>query len=269
MVVNYFIDESGDSTIFDKHGNVIIGNKGNSKFFMLGLLTVGDPYSLRRDLEHLRQTLLADPYFKDVPSLQPQQKKTAVAFHAKDDLPEVRHKVYELLKQRSDIEFFAIIKEKQKTLEYVLSRNEKDEKYLYHPDEMYDYLCRRLFRDRLHLADEYQVIFSQRGNKKRNRALKEQLDIAQERHMQAIPKNQRPKINVVSGLSKHYAGLQAVDYYLWALQRCFERGEDRFICNIWSQCKLVTDIDDQRNKDYGEYYTGRNPLTVDCLKGRM
>jgi hypothetical protein len=268
LITHYFIDEAGDSTLFDKHGNVIIGNEGNSSFFILGLLKVGDPYGLRKNIDQLREDIINDPYFEGVPSLDPKRKRTAIAFHATDDPPEVRYKVFELLRQRDDISFFAVVGEKRRTLEYVFSRQRLDSTYHYRPDEMYDFLCRRLFKDRLHLADEYQVIFAQRGNKKRTQALKSQLDIAQERRLREIPKDERPKIHVRSGLSRHHAGLQAVDYYLWALQRCYERGEDRFLRNIWDHCKLIIDIDDKRNNKYGEYYNGRKLITADCLRGR-
>lgn len=268
MIIHYFIDEAGDSTLFDKHGNAIIGNEGNSNFFILGLLRVGDPSSLRKNLDHLREAIMNDPYFEGVPSLDPSRGRTAIAFHAKDDPPEVRYKVFKLLRQRDDISFFAVVGEKQKTLDYVLGRQALDSTYHYHPDEMYDFLCRRLLKDRLHLADEYQVIFAQRGNKKRTQALERQLDIAQERRLQEIPKNERPKIHVKSGLPRYHAGLQAADYYLWALQRCYEKGEDRFLRNVWGHCKLIMDIDDKRNNDYGEYYNGRKPITADCLRER-
>ena len=268
MIVHYFIDEAGDSTLFDKHGNVIIGKEGNSKFFILGLLQVGDSDSLRKNLDRLRDDIINDPYFKGVPSLDPSRGRTAIAFHAKDDPPEVRYKVFDLLRQRDDINFFAIVGEKMKTLEYVLSRQKFDPTYHYQPDEMYDFLCRRLFKDRLHLADEYKVIFAQRGNKKRTQALENQLDIAQECRLQKVPKDQRPKIQVQSGLSNHYAGLQAADYYLWALHRCYEKGEDRFLRNVWKHCKLIVDIHDKRKNDYGEYYTGQKPITADSLRER-
>lgn len=268
MVTKYYIDEAGDSVLFDRHGNIIIGNEGISKFFILGLLEIGDPFSLGRNLEHLRDEVLSDPYFSGVPSLDPDRKKTAISFHAKDDLSEIRYKVYELLKQRDDIRFFAVVGDKLSTLDYVQSRQRQDMNYRYHPNEMYDFLTRRLFRDRLHLDDEYQVVIAQRGSKKRNQALRKQLEVAQEKWLADTKRNHRPIIQVQSGLSKHYAGLQAVDYYLWALQRCFEREEDRFIKSIWHQCSLIVDMDDRRNNGYGEYYNKKNPLTVQKIVGR-
>ena len=76
-------------------------------------LDVADPVALGADLNALRQTLLADPYFSGVPSIQPERRKTAVAFHAKDDLPEVRREVFRVL-LRHEIQFVAVVRDKKK-----------------------------------------------------------------------------------------------------------------------------------------------------------
>ena len=93
----YFVDEAGDATLFSEKGKVIIGSPGCSRYFILGVLDVPDPEALNTDLEALRAQLLVDPYFKKVPSMQPVEKKTLLAFHAKDDVPEVRREVFNLL----------------------------------------------------------------------------------------------------------------------------------------------------------------------------
>ncbi len=74
-------------------------------------LDITEPEKLARDLNALRTELLADPYFKNVPSMQPERRKTALAFHAKDDLAEVRREVYKLL-QQLDLRFYAVIRNK-------------------------------------------------------------------------------------------------------------------------------------------------------------
>ena len=68
---NYFVDEAGDATIFDGKGRVLIGEQGCSRYFILGVLDILDPALLQQEMEELRRTLLADPYFKGVPSMQP------------------------------------------------------------------------------------------------------------------------------------------------------------------------------------------------------
>jgi hypothetical protein len=65
-----------------------------------------------------------------------------------------------------------------------------------------------------------------------------------------------------------YAGLQAVDYFTCALQRLYEKGEDRYVSFIWSAFRLVQDIDDNRQAGYGVYYTQKNPLNASALEWR-
>ena len=73
-------------------------------------------------------------------------------------------------------------------------------------------------------------------------------------------------ISVTALRSAEHAGLQATDYFLWALQRAFERGEDRFIRLLWPACRLVIDLDDQRTSRTGTRYTQKKPLTAAALK---
>jgi hypothetical protein len=95
VVAHYFIDEAGDPVLFGKR-KVIVGTQ-SSRYFLLGKLEVGDPVALAQGLDDLRKQLLADPYFNSAPSMKPEEGKTAVAFHAKDDLAEVRDRVFHLL----------------------------------------------------------------------------------------------------------------------------------------------------------------------------
>ena len=91
---HYFVDESGDGVIFNDKGQVLLGKEGCMNYFILGLLEVKNPAVLEKEMAELRENLKADPYFKNVPSFEPAACKTAVYFHAKDDLPEVRREVF-------------------------------------------------------------------------------------------------------------------------------------------------------------------------------
>jgi hypothetical protein len=165
----YFVDEAGDGTLFDERGRILVGQPGCSRFFMLGLLDVPDLDLLAGELDELRKRLLTDPYFKGIPSMQPEARKTALAFHAKDDLPEVRREVFQLL-LRHHLRFFAVVRDKRNLVEYVRQRNERDATYRYHPNELYDYMVRRLFKTLLHKDDEYRVYFARRGGSDRTQA---------------------------------------------------------------------------------------------------
>ncbi|MGH9421525.1 MAG: DUF3800 domain-containing protein, partial [Thermoanaerobaculia bacterium] len=61
-------------------------------------------------------------------------------------------------------------------------------------------------------------------------------------------------------------GLQAIDYFLWALQRFYERREDRYFAPLAAHYRVVMDLDDTRRKAYGEWYTDSNPLSMEKLK---
>jgi len=129
---HYFVDEAGDPTLFARQGKVLVGSEGCSRFFIVGLADVENPAQLAAELNTLRTKLLADPYFKDVPSMQTAERKTALLFHAKDDLPEVRREVFALI-QRHPIHFSAIARDKRHVLAYVRRRNETDAAYRYNP----------------------------------------------------------------------------------------------------------------------------------------
>lgn len=239
---SYFVDESGDGVIFDKRGRVLLGSDGCPKHFILGLLDVADPSKLHHALEELRQKLMNDPYFKDVPSMQ-EARKTAVHFHAKDDVPEVRREVFRLLLDH-DVKFSAVVKNMHSVLQYVRGRNQVDASYRYHPDELYDHAARRLFKQRLHKDDEYNIYFARRGRSDRTRVLAEALDMARERFCRENAIQTESIVRVVSAFPCEHGGLQAADYFLWALQRAFERQEDRFIQLVWPKVSLIHDVDD-------------------------
>jgi hypothetical protein len=261
---HYYVDEAGDATLFDRKGRIIIGSEGCSRFFILGLLDVPNHKALALDLDDLRKRMIADPYFSGVPSMQGAAKKTALSFHAKDDLPEVRREVFSLL-TKHELGFFAVVRDKWKVLEYVRQRNEADQSYRYNPTELYDFLVRSLFRDRLHKEDEYAIHFARRGKSDRTTALREALESARRRFNERWGIASTARIKVVPSTPQEETGLQAVDYFLWSLQRLYERKEDRFLGLLWQAFKLVRDLDETSKHRYGEYYTQKKPLTLAAL----
>jgi hypothetical protein len=222
---HYFVDEAGDGVLFNSKGKVIIGQDGCSRYFLLGLLDVPDPKALSASREALRINLLSDPYFRKIPSMQPGQRKTALAFHAKDDIAEVRREVFKELVKHESLRFFAVVRDKQKVLLEV--RKYKNKRY--HPNVLYDQLTSRLFTDRLHKDDEYSITFATRGSSDRTRAFKEALQIAQSRFQKKWNIQSEAPIHIQSLPASQQPCLQAADYFLWAIQRCYEKREDRYV----------------------------------------
>lgn len=257
---HYYVDEAGDPVLFDARGNALPGQEGCSKYFILGVLDVPDPQALAADMETLRAQLLSDPYFDGVPSMQPERKKTAQAFHAKDDLPEVRREVFRVL-MRHDVRFFAVVRNKLRVLDYVRQRNQNDVSYRYRPNELYDTLVSRLFKDRLHLTPEVNVCFAERGKSDRTAALGQALETARQRFNVKWQRSTQALIRTRQSSPARDVPLQAADYFLWALQRHFERQESRYIEMLWPKVGLVHAVDETDRAAYGVYYTKKKPLT--------
>jgi Protein of unknown function (DUF3800) len=255
---HYYVDESGDGVLFGKQGKVLLGEPGVCGQFMLGMLHVQQPTLLAAELEALRHELLKDPYFKNVASMQPERQKTALMFHAKDDLPEVRREVFKVL-ARHDIRFYAVVRDMRSILAYVTERNLRDNLYRYRPDELYDQTVARLFKDRLHIYETCRIAYGVRGTADRMRAFQQALDVSRSRFERQWNKTINTSIELSPSSPRKDPCLQAVDYMLWALQRSYNQGEGRFIELLWDKVGLVHAVDDKRSAAYGTYYTKKNP----------
>jgi hypothetical protein len=261
--MHHFIDEAGDLSLFNRRKQVVLGTEGVSKFFMVGAAFVADPEALDEQLASLRKSVLSDPLLNRVPSLDPARRKTAIAFHAKDDLPEVRYKVFTLL-AASEVQIFAVVRTKQALVEQArllfrrgirLSEN-----------EIYDELLSRLLRNRLHLAESNSIVVARRGTRDRKDALTAALGRAQENFAAKWGVRNFGPCEIATAYPHESGGLQAADYFLWALQRLYERHEDRYFAPLAKHYRIIMDLDDTRRKAYGEWYSDSNPLTLEKLK---
>jgi len=213
-------------------------------------------------MEDLRKALLADPYFKNVPSMQLDRQKTALAFHATDDLPEVRREVFKLLSQH-DVRFYALVRDKCEIVRKVLEFNKRNPHYRYHPNQLYDRCVARLFKDRLHLHDGYTIRFAKRGSSDRTEALQNAIEAARRNFRISHGIVNTVPIEIVPSDPREDVCLQAVDYFLWSLQRFYERDEERYLHLMWNKVGCIHDVDDTRNAAYGTYYTQSNQLSLE------
>lgn len=259
--IHYFVDEAGDPTLFNRKGQVIVGEEGCSRYFILGKLEIDEPTDLATRLTTLRHELLADPWFKAVPSMQPENRKTALAFHAKDDVPEVRWAVYKLL-LTAKVRFYAVVKDKTHLATYVQQQNAREADYRYRENEQYDLLVKELFDKLHHMADEVRICFAKRGTKPRNAAFRTALESAASSFAQNFGFAHPAKSDIMSSTPPHCPGLQAVDYYLWALQRFYERREERYLDLIWPQVGEIHDLDRLETGRRGVFYNRQRPLNL-------
>lgn len=227
----YFVDEAGDLTLFNKYRQIMLGKQGVSNLFMVGAACVDFPNTLIDDLEILRQHLLASPYFWGVPSFNPQRGKTAVSFHANADLPEVKYEVFKMLK-KAEPQFYVAFRRKDRLIR---QGEEVQKERKINGNMIYDELVAKLFQ---HIPSEpMQIIFAHRGTKKRKNAL---YDSLQGTVLEEF------KIDVA--MPSKAAGLQVVDYGLWALQRMLERDDSRYYRYMEQLFNVIIDVDNPKGE---------------------
>jgi hypothetical protein len=242
LIHHYFADETGDSTLFGSRGKVVIGAEGCSQFFMLGVARVVDPVGLQSALESLRAQLLADPYFRGVPSFDPTQKKTALCFHAKDDLPEVRREVFRVL-GNFEVKVHAVVRDKGTVLKHLQEVQKSDPCHRYQPNDIYDDCVSVVFENLLHQADENHIFFARRGKVSRIASLGKALEQARVRYERCNGVGVEKVTRVKTAYPHEYAGLQAIDYCLWALQRKYERDEARFFEILRPKFEAIIEVE--------------------------
>jgi hypothetical protein len=250
----FYVDEAGDGVLFGPKGRDRLQDPGASQFFMLGMVRCAKDAGVVDALADLRAQLLTNRLYAAIPSMKPAAKKTARAFHAKDDHPEVRAKVFELL-CGLDFKFFAVIKDMRAVKRYVENRNRMHADYRYKPNELYDLTVRMLFKQRLHKHERYEITFARRGRSDRTKTLRDELEKTRLRFLEEHGKDHTPEIVVRPAHTWEEPCLQAADYCLWALQRCYERHEARFLHALWDKVSLIHDVDDPEGKAYGTFFS--------------
>lgn len=277
-ILHIFVDEAGDPTLFANRRRAIVGTPGCSRYFILGKLEVDDPVGLGQRLLALRAELVANPYFNGVPSFDPVRGKTAVAFHAKDDLPEVRFEVLKLLASEGDaLRFYAVVCDKERVLADVLRRNAAEPGYRYHHNELYDGLMRSLFGKFHRLADRYEVCVARRGQSDRNEAIRAAIDHAERDFVSrfGFGRGGDDAWTIRVSTPKSDACLQAADYFLWAVQRFYEprvdrqtgasKQDERFLKLIWPQVGEIHDL--HFGASHGTFFNQQKPLLLGARFG--
>jgi hypothetical protein len=254
-IKHYFVDEAGDGTLFNAHGVDIVGRDGVSHTFMVGVAEIEDPLAVGHRLGALRAELLRDPYFRNVPSMRPSQNKTAIFFHAKDDLPEVRREVFRLISSLG-VKFQVAIRRKSELVGQARLLHRHGQRMT--PSGIYD--------DLVHRGESHEICFARRGKGDRQEALTEAIRRAKHNFSNKWKSELDLPFRIRSSVPSQEAGLQIVDYGLWAIQRLFERGEDRFALAIAPCCRLIMDLDDTRLKNYGRWYSDADPIALEKIK---
>ncbi|MFZ4661998.1 MAG: DUF3800 domain-containing protein [Caldilineaceae bacterium] len=247
----FFVDESGDPTFYDGKGNLIVGQEGCSPILLLGFVETQNPVALRKALLALQQTIVNDPYFEGVPSIA----KTRVAFHAKDDLPEIRFQVYKLLATLNFKAQFIVARKIERVFRNSFAAKELD---------FYDHLVSVLFQNSLHQYQHNNIYFAKRGSRNRQKPLYEAI----QRGVLNFERAWNTKINTNVYLQAHRPGgepcLSIVDYMNWAVYRAFTRGEVRYFRTVEDKVSLLVDMYDRSNYPKN-WYNRKNRFDINKI----
>lgn len=247
----FFVDESGDPTFYDRNGNLIVGQDGCSSLLILGMVEISDPVPLRQAILELQAQIVNDPYFTEFPSIQ----KTRIAFHAKDDLPEIRYQFFKLL---AGLEFHAQFVVARK-IERVFRNNFQSKE-----NDFYDHLITRLFESKLHLHEKNIIYYAKRGSRNRQAPIENAIGKSIQIFEQKWNTTVKSKTEVQAQTPTGEPCLSIVDYMNWAVFRAFTRKEMRYFETVREKVGLLIDLYDTENYPKN-WYSKKNPFHINKI----
>ncbi|HPI20973.1 MAG TPA: DUF3800 domain-containing protein [Candidatus Kapabacteria bacterium] len=254
-----FLDEAGDTTFYGKGRNVIIGEDGVSKSFIIGMVKFKEPLEdVRIKINELRNKILNHNYLNKVPSIRKKIQNNNYYFHATDDIPEVRMLVYELI-AGINCSFEAVVGRKIPAL--------FEKKHSSKENEFYADLLSHLLKNKFSKEQKLVLNISERGSSTNNSNLQFALQIAK---MRFQSNNEEKEIisNIQFNIQNHTKEplLNIADYFCWSIQRIFERGEIRYYDYISDKVSQVIDLyDSSKYSNWENYYGKKNKLTSDNI----
>ncbi len=250
-----FLDEAGDTTFYGQGKTPILGQTGVSNAFILGMVKFKSALQpVRERVLELQERVAHDRYFQEIPSIQKKKSASGFFFHAKDDIPEVRKIFYEFIRSLN-CSFEAVVGRKILNI-FLNKHNGKDV-------EFYADLLSHLLKNKLTAGPRLVLNIAQRGQSTKNAILQMAFDKALVRFRKKHPED-GPIADVTFNVQNHTTEplLNIADYFCWAVQRVFERGEMRYYNYLSEQISLVIDLyDSSKWEGSKNYYTRNNPLT--------
>ncbi|MGA2545659.1 MAG: DUF3800 domain-containing protein [Rectinemataceae bacterium] len=247
----FFVDESGDPNILGRKGRDLLAEGKVSKTFMVGYVETSDPGSLSRALEELRAELVTDEYLREIPSLASSLK----GFHANKDCPEVKEKVFRVLR-KAEYQAYVVVARKDESL--------FRKKFDLSAPKLYEYLIVKLFENRLHKYKSIDIYFASMGNTVREHTMGRAIQASMDTFRKKWGRENENSIRVFVQEASQHPMLQVIDYTLWTVNRIYERGDFRYYNYLLERISLVQDIFDQP-KYPNTYYTPMDPLDANKI----
>jgi hypothetical protein len=252
MKAHKFLDEAGDTTFYGKGRIPILGTDLVSNVFILGSLTINEPVNgVRNKVVELQNEIVSDLYFKNIPSILKKKERHGYFLHAKDDIPEVRKMAFDLIKS-IDCTFECIVARKSYEI-YEKKHNGKEA-------EFYADLLSHLLKNKISEDEKLVLNIAERSKCTTNQNLNNGLLKAFERANRNNYSESKISFNVQNPTTEPILNL--TDYFCWAIQRLFERGETRYYDFLVNQISQVIDIYDLEKSTSGNnIYSIKNKLS--------
>ena len=244
----YFVDEAGDPTFYSKRGKLIVEQPGCSPILILGFIKTADPHALRAAIGELQHELINDPYLQGKASLA----RTAIAFHANDDMHEVRYRFFKLIAS-FDIQAQVIVARK---IERVFIEYDGAKQQAF-----YDHVVSCLFEKVLHLHEENHIYFAKRQSRARQAPLTAAIQRGRAHFEQHGGLPTPTQFSVQAQTPSGEPCLSVIDYINWAVYQAYTRGEMRYFNAIRDKVRLVADIYDYEQKPRN-WYDCKNPFDI-------
>jgi hypothetical protein len=250
-----FLDEAGDTTFYGKGKTQVIGSEGVSRCFILGMLKINEPLSeIRQRVLDLQNSIVNDPYFSGIPSITKKQAKMGYFLHAKDDIPEVRKMVFDLILS-IDCSFEAVVARK---IYSIYENKHKGKESVFYAD-----ILSHILKNKLNKYDKLVLNVAKKSKCTTSINLDQGWELAVNRSKKHHPEKEhgcKVVFNVQDPSTE--ALINLADYFCWSIQRVFERGETRYYDYICDKIASVVDIyDNEKFPGSGNYYNRRNKLT--------
>jgi len=181
--------------------------------------------------------------------------KTKIAFHAKDDVPEIREKVFKLIKEL-DFKAEFIVGRKR---ENIFKKRHKSKEEIFYND-----LVSKLFENKLHVAKESFIYFAVRGSKTKQEPFEDSIQTAINLFERKWGIKNDCNISIIPQSPSGESCLQIIDYVLWAVQRVIVKGDMRFYKFIEEKVSFLVDIYDF-DKYPNNYYNKKNNFDINKI----
>jgi hypothetical protein len=255
--VHRFLDEAGDTTFFGKGRVPILGHEGVSLSFGLGMVKFAAPVAeVRKEVVNLCRAVEVDAYVNRIPSVARRVQSGGFYFHAKDDSPEVRERLFKWL-HRTDCSLEMVVGRKIPAL-FARKHNGNE-------SEFYADLLSHLLKSKLKLGQRQVINIAERGKSTRNHVLELAMQKARDRFGKKQDATEICSEVVFNVQTPRTEPLLCVpDYLAWTVQRVFERGETRHYDFVRERISVVVDLyDSEKYEDSRNYYTPKRPLTAE------